>query len=94
MTDTFFDPANVTDRESFLRFVAWLTADREVAERTESANPQQFKWGGANGWQNGTISQFLESAVAGAEAQDDWGQGSSPSWKDFAEFLYLGKIYE
>lgn len=94
MTQDFFDPDTANDRESFMRFAEWLIADRRIADDMESSDPQLYKWGGANGWQNSSIASFLDCAIAGADAQDDWGTGSSPSWKDLAVFLYLGKIYE
>lgn len=94
MKDTFFDPDSVNDRQSFVRFVERLIADRANADDLERADPERFKWGGANGWQNASIASFLEGAIAGAEAQGDWGNGASPSWRDLAIFLYLGKIYE
>jgi hypothetical protein len=94
MTNEFFDPDTVTDRESFFRFLEWLISDRRIADEKEASDPKRYKWGSANDWQNSSIASFLESALAGAEAQDDWGQGSTPTWKDLAVLLYLGKIYE
>jgi len=94
MSNDLLDPDSVIDRESFIRFVQALAADREEAERLEKADPKQYQWGGANDWQNGSISSFLECALAGSEAQDNWGSAAGPSWKDLAVFLYLGKIYE
>jgi len=94
MKQEFFDPDSVHDRESFIRFVEWLIADRQEAEALERADPQRYQWGGANGWQNSSIAAFLEGAISGADAQRDWGNGAGPSWKDLAVLLYLGKIYE
>ena len=94
MKREFFDPDSVHDRDSFMQFVEWLCADREASEDLESSDPERFRWGGANNWQNSSISTFLEAAAAGADSQKDWGNGTSPSWKDLAVFLYLGKIYE
>ncbi len=96
MNDTkpFIDPDAVTDRDSFVRFVEYLAADRVVAADVEKADPQRYRWGGALGWQNTEIPAFLEGALAGSLAQRDWGVGAVPSWRDLAVFLYLGKIYE
>lgn len=94
MKRDFFDPDTVHDRDSFMQFVDWLCADRSEAEDIERADAERYKWGGANGWQNSSIASFLEAAIAGAEAQRDWGGDTGPSWKDLAVFLYLGKIYE
>lgn len=74
----------VNDEQTFLRFARALMEDGAVA--TEE-----------NGWQNSTISGFLESAIAWAEASDfGVSQGLQPSnpWRQFAVFLYCGKIYE
>jgi hypothetical protein len=95
------DPADlleqVTDRESFLAFVHALIMDREnevAKERSQPSSP----WGpGPNGWQNGSIEQFLGAAVRWAEATNmgqTQGLPEEPSWRAFAAFLYCGKIYE
>ena len=90
----FIDPDTVTDRDSFVRFVAHLAADRAAASEVEKTNPQRYQWGGAGGWQNTEIPAFLEGALAASLAQRDWGVDAAPSWRDLAVFLYLGKIYE
>ena len=90
----FVDPDTVTDRDSFVRFVEYLAADRFAAADVEKSDPQRYQWSGAAGWQNTEIPAFLEGALAGALAQRDWGTGTAPSWRDLAVFLYLGKIYE
>jgi hypothetical protein len=88
------NPDAVHDRESFVRFVEALIAQRAEADALESEFPDAYRWEGAAGWQNGSIASFLESALSGAVAQEKWGSKRAPSWRDFAEFLYLGKIYE
>jgi hypothetical protein len=90
----FIDPDTVTDRDSFVRFVEYLVADRVAASEVEKTDPQRYQWGGAAGWQNTEIPAFLEGALAGSLAQRDWGADAAPSWRDLAIFLYLGKIYE
>lgn len=52
-----------------MQFVQWLYADRHEAEGIECSDTERYKWGGANGLQNSSIAGFLESAIAGAEAQ-------------------------
>jgi hypothetical protein len=94
MTQPFNDPDAVNDRDSFIRFAEELIKDRQQAEELERSDPKRYQFGGANGWQNGSISSFLECALAGAEAQDDWGSQGNPTWRDLAVLLYLGKIYE
>lgn len=74
----------VSDCQSFLRFAHTLMED--AAMMTDE-----------NAWQSRTISEFLDSAIAWAEASDfGVGQGlqSSNPWRQFAVFLYCGKIYE
>lgn len=91
----FNDSDAVHDKASFVRFVEALIKDRQVAEELERANASKYSLGGANDWQNGSISAFLEAAIAGALAQQDWGNAESgPTWRDLAALLYLGKIYE
>lgn len=94
MTVSLLNPDLVIDRESFVRFAEALLADREQAEGLERKSPEKYRFGGANGWQNTSISAFLDCALAGAQAQNAWGSSSEPSWQDLAVFLYLGKIYE
>lgn len=89
----------VHDRTSFLRFVAALIRDREDAAAKEQANPTADLGAcpDAGGWYNTTIEGYLEAAHAWAEATDmgvTQGLPQEPSWKAFAVFLYLGKIYE
>jgi hypothetical protein len=91
------DPDAVTDENSFLKFAKALLADRELAEATESAHASNPYGPDRGGWENTTISEFLEAAIAWAE-DSDFGrrQGSSLEnpWQAFAVFLYCGKIYE
>lgn len=85
---------SVADKESFLEFLEALVKDREEAEKIESNDPQKWSWGGANGWQNSDISMFLESASCYFHEGPHCHSGDNLSWKDLAQFLYFGKIYE
>jgi hypothetical protein len=95
------DPADlldqVVDRASFLAFVRALIADR-VDEVEKGRVQPSSSWGpGANGWENGTIEQYLCAALRWAEATrmgETQGLPADPSWRAFAVFLYCGKIYE
>lgn len=95
------DPADlldqVVDRESFLAFVRALIADRVDEVEKERVQPSS-PWGpGANGWENGTIEQYLFAALRWAEATrmgETQGLPADPSWRAFAVLLYCGKIYE
>ena len=73
---------SVSDAATFLTFARLLAQDRV---------------GAAKGWESETIEEFLESAIAWAEATDvglTQGLASENPWKRFAVFLYCGKIYE
>ena len=85
----------VINRETFLAFVFSLAENRRQAEAIELAAPERYKWGGADGWQNQTISSFLEASAAGVD-HPSWPEptAENPSWRDFALFLWMGKIYE
>jgi len=88
-------PDDVTDYESFLRFVDWLAADRADEVEKERVNPSS-PWGqGHNGWENGTIEAYLDAAARGAQGHlAKTGSVPEATWREFARFLYLGKIYE
>ncbi len=88
------DPDAVTDRESFINFVEALIEDRTSADALEASDPKRYQLGGANDWQNSSIVTFLDCALAGATAQENWGSPTGVSWRDLAVFLWLGKIYE
>ena len=83
----------VKDEVSFLAFVKALITDREPHEGKATDEV-----GFVEDWANNDISGFLESAVAWAE-DSGFGEKQRPElaknrWKQFATFLYCGKIYE
>ncbi|MGY3451338.1 DUF7660 family protein [Bradyrhizobium sp. USDA 4353] len=87
----------VTDANSFLAFVHALVADRVSAVESEKVQPSS-PWGpDAGGWENTRIETYLEAAAAWA-ASTDFGiaQGIAADnlWRRFAQFLFIGKIYE
>lgn len=85
----------VNDQASFIEFVRLLKQNRIQAAQQEASAPANFSSEGASGWANVTIEGFLEGAVACLEDHGDDGMFSKePSWRNFAEFLYCGKIYE
>lgn len=84
----------VQNSQSFLAFAKALLEERKKEDQSDQKEPfglSEF------GWENDTISSFLESAIAWAE-DTDFGidQGIDPKnlWRRFALFLYSGKIYE
>jgi|SRR5471030_1174403 len=87
----------VNDESSFLEFASALAADRVESREKERTSPSAPYGAGVNGWENTSIEDFLEGAVAWGEASKlGITQGLSPSnpWLRFATFLYCGKIYE
>ena len=83
----------VENEKSFLIFVKALIMDRDQHE-----SKQTDDFGFSDDWANNTISDYLDSAVAWAEAskfglsQDS--ELAHNKWRQFATFLYCGKIYE
>lgn len=86
---------SVTDSASFLAFVDELRSDRMIAVHSQG---KVDEWGrGSNGWENHTIESFLEAASAWAEASEfglKQGLNAANPWRQFAVFLYCGKVYE
>ena len=87
----------VNDRESFFRFVRVLIQDRKESVKREVSENASDNVGAPSAWQNQTIEDFLESALAWAKDTQmgyKLGLERELSWKSFAVFLYCGKIYE
>lgn len=88
---------HVHDMESFFEFVRALIQDRQAAAAAERENPAPPYGPDAGGWENTSISDYLEAALAWAESTSMGTSQGIPeplSWKAFAVFLYVGKIYE
>ena len=97
ITDLYDLLEAVSGPDTFLELVRALVADREDAAEAEAANPSSPYGRDAGGWENVQIGSFLESAVAWAEASDFGTKQGVPKdnpWRQFATFLYCGKIYE
>ncbi|MBC3832180.1 hypothetical protein H8K33_11710 [Undibacterium amnicola] len=87
----------VDSEESFVRFIEGLSQDWYDAERKEAESPSSPYGRGHNGWENGTIGGFLESASAWAQAPKNGAElYKKPEnlWRRAAEIIYMGKIYE
>jgi len=82
----------VHDRESFLKFAYGFAEDRRRVESIENADPEGYRWGGAEGWNNNCISLFIEGGLSHFE--QDSPAIENPTWKDLAEFLWCGKFIE
>lgn len=82
----------VNSKETFFQFVKALKEDKIEEDEKESKKPSSPYETGVNGWENGTISSFLD-------AVESYGEDSKlikeeSSWKNFALLLYAGKFYE
>ena len=58
----------VNSEESLLAFIAALAKDRRQAVAAERENPNRSYGPDAGGWENTSIEDFLEAAVAWAES--------------------------
>jgi len=88
-------PDDVSDFDSFVRFVGWLARDRADEVAKEKLAPSHPMGPGVNGWENSTIEAFLEAAAAWAtDMRDKSKQEPVPSWREFAFILHAGKTYE
>ena len=88
---------SVETEEDFLNFLAALMQDREDEEAKEAQNPSSAYGAGANGWENGSISAFLDASVAwGRASMDGLTSYQKPvnPWKRAAHILHAGKFYE
>lgn len=79
-----------------LEFIKALVADREDELAKEALSASAPYGPGANGWENGSIESFLDAGSRWADTTN-FGQTQGLSgnpWRQFAAFLYCGKIYE
>ncbi len=90
----------VCDEDSFIFFLNALGIDRADEVSKENVLPSNPFGAGSNGWQHGSIENFLEAAAAWGEASKDgmpmnpnWEKPTNP-WKRCAEIIYMGKHYE
>jgi hypothetical protein len=87
----------VCDEKTFIAFVSALAKDRADEVAKENMLPSSPHGPGANGWENGTIEAFLDSAAEwAARSINGLRSYSHPTnpWKRCAEIIYMGKIYE
>jgi hypothetical protein len=86
---------NVRDKDTFIVFVRALAEEREQAQQLEREDPVRYQLGGALDWQNGDIASYLWAALEYFDPHPDVEPvGDTPTWQGFAEFLWMGKIYE
>jgi hypothetical protein len=95
--DLYEIASGVDDERSFLIFLGALAADRADEVAKENVTSSSPYGPGANGWENGTIETFLESACAWARDSSAGLQFYAPPtnpWRRFADILIAGKHYE
>jgi hypothetical protein len=86
---------NVNSKEAFLEFVHALAADRAEEEELEKQTPSSPYGSGAKGWENGSISSYLDAMACCASAPANKNEfPEKADWKTFAKILYAGKFYE
>jgi hypothetical protein len=84
---------HVNSRDSFLEFVAALSADLRASNAQEALAPSSPYTANALDWENPTLDRFLDALHAWT---DDMGDRISepPSWRTFANMLLAAKVYE
>ena len=81
----------VISRDTFFDFLKALEMDKRDEDEKEKIQPSSAYSSGHNGWENGTIANYLEAMWAGSR---DNNLPEEPTWRTFAEILYQGKTYE
>jgi hypothetical protein len=84
---------SVESYKSFLQFAKLLQENRSLEDKS-SANVDPFGRGEL-GWENHSITSFLEAAISWSEDSGELEKIDDFNlWHKFASFLYAGKIYE
>ncbi|MHA3737759.1 DUF7660 family protein [Pseudomonas sp. Eth.TT006] len=86
----------VTDEQSFIEFVAALSADFSQERARAKTTPSSHE-ASASGWENGAVDTFLDAAAAWAMATSRITHADaavSNVWQRCAEILLAGKFYE
>lgn len=88
--------STVVDEQTFLDFIAALADDRRDEVTKEPAAPSSPWDRGANGWEHGTIENYLDAAASwGAAGIGIVGDHSAANpWQRCAEILWAGKGHE
>jgi len=81
----------VNSLETFLDFLKALMLDKRKEDEKEKIEASSPYGSGHNGWENNDIASFLDAMHAGTK---DNNFSEEPNWKNFAEIIYMGKIYE
>jgi hypothetical protein len=85
----------VADERAFIRLLQLMALDSEDQRQKELVKPSSPYSAGANGWESGSIGQFLESAAAWAEATSPTANSDvSEVWRRAAMIMVAGAFYE
>ena len=98
MTNDLISAADaVVDERGFIRLLQLMALDRQDEEQKELAAPSPPYAAGANGWENGSVTAFLDAAAAWAEATQHTSNlkaGPSDIWRRAAKIIVAGAFYE
>lgn len=97
MSKNLFEIADSVETEiDFLNFLETLMQDRQDEEQKEKANPSSPYTSVTNGWENGSISTFLDAAMSWGKESENIPSYTKPEnpWKRAAHILHAGKFYE
>ena len=84
------DPDQVKTEKDFIDFLRKL-----YKEKVKDDNDKKEKYSsGKYGWENQTISGFLEAMLAGYESIIEDNNNFDNVWTKMANIVYMGKIYE
>ena len=85
--------AAVHDRDSFIVFLELWAEDRARSALMDRETQPPPYASGALGWENGSIETFFDAAAACARAT--WPENIKDNpWREAAEIIYGGKVYE
>lgn len=92
MNDPYDVLKDVKDEISLISFLESLKKDWQEGLNREELNKSSTFGTSPKGWENGSIGQFLEAAIA--YAKDTSKETNNNPWQRMAQIVYAGKIYE
>lgn len=86
------DPDLVKTEKDFIDFLRKLYKEK-VKDDNDNDNDKKYS-SGKYGWENQTITSFLEAMLSGYEDHHFEDKEFDNVWNKMANIVYLGKIYE
>ena len=77
-----------------MAFLDAFQKNERPLNHSNEEHPEYYAYGGALDWQNSNISSYLGEASEYFTDGPNRFSGTQPSWRDIANFLWFGKIYE